>query len=50
MFNVGERVYVDTWDVKGYGTMVCNSPGLHVLVDGFKNPMYFQNHEVKKIE
>ncbi|WP_217302903.1 hypothetical protein [Clostridium sp. 001] len=50
MFNIGERVYVDAWDVKGYGIMICNSSGLHVLVDGFKAPMYFQDHEVKKIK
>ncbi len=48
MFDVGERVYVDAWDVKAYGTMVSNFPGLHVLVDGFNSPMYFQDHEVKK--
>lgn len=49
-FDVGEEVYVDAWDIKGYGVIMCNFPGLHVLVDGYKQSMYFQNHEVKKIK
>lgn len=48
-FEIGERVKVDTWDVKGYGTITENKTGVHVLVDGFKDPMYFGEHEVKKV-
>lgn len=49
-YEVGERVYVDTWDIKEYGVVAHNYPGLHVLVDGFNEPMYFQEHEVKKVK
>lgn len=49
-FEIGERVLVDAWDVKGYGTVVSNEVGLHILVDGVNDSMYFQDKEVKKVQ
>lgn len=49
-YEVGERVYVDTWDIKAFGNINSIQCGIHVLVDGFDEPMYFQEHEVKKVD
>ena len=49
-YEIGERVQVDTWDVKGFGTVIENKGGIHVIVDGFIEAMYFQEHEIKKVK
>lgn len=46
---VGKRVYVESFDFKGYGRLMANTAGYHVLLDGFVHTLYFDYADVKEV-
>jgi hypothetical protein len=45
----GDKVFIRAFDITGYGIVVSVTNGIHVLVDGYNEPMYFRDFEIKKV-
>ena len=44
--NVGNRVYLKSFDFEGKGEVISLSAGIHVITDAYEEPMYFREEEV----